>query len=904
MDFVWGWQRVAGEHTRPHYANSGGDKPPERVQCPDGIPEGFIPGRHLPAASARSAEWAEDCAFSKWGMCMAGYYFAEGKCTKCPNVGDLTPAGSDRCVCADGTAQLDDLVAAIPSASISEQASHAAQYCYACSAQVYMLQKKEVGPERVVCLTNRTVTRCGANEIVVQNACVPCGKGEAAMASKEACVKCPKGMYFDATATMQTCVACDPRLHFCPEEGMSEPRPRTMQCPAGQMLRIGENPIQDNACEPCATSCGAGNYLVYAGGHNQSNGCSLTVAEGSGVEFFACYPTTGGDRLPAFTTAGYRLRFSAAAAVEKKVVVERCEEAWLPPYAVWVASGTEYPQGCVFACQYGWNVSLGQELQRQIEQTISEARPDLALFWHTVLVNLSPGNAAKQLGYALEKGLWPQSMAKKQWAQSLVKEVQALDDQSLRYSRQNTFLHLEAENNAVLPWPDGLCLAPDEVGKTPCPMGYAPSDREGTLPLPCALLARTHGLVKVPQLAQDQSKSFVAVVDQEHAIQCHVTEDTLWTHRWSSYAQCEACLDRLRSTSLTLKLPAAQKAWLEFETPFPERYAFHQHDTCEGITCALSTVAWGVACVPCEQATDANWTEVCGSEVFDRARCNGSFPLKREDVCVPCLGEEQAKGSIITGTQKQLLSLWQHDRVGWPNNIPCKYSCTYGYTSQSDASAYASTPCVPCVDVVQAFADKGVCGAGSESVYSVSEQQALCVKSEGYRRFVPSCKPCAARMAGLLLKGMPQGMVPSYDACVALCDPGLYFTLHVNGSKVSTPVPQIQILRCVPCGEEHLANCSNLTTCVDDYYWCASQFCVFGFCLTQSKNVTGTGHSASPAPRVCVTRCLASIDRAACKARISTANAWRAMRGGCCTMMWRRGPLLRAPGFSTGASWG
>ena len=62
-------------------------------------------------------------------------------------------------------------------------------------------------------------------------------------------------------------------------------------------------------------------------------------------------------------------------------------------------------------------------------------------------------------------------------------------------------------------------------------------------------------------------------------------------------------------------------------------------------------------------------------------------------------------------------------------------------------------------------------------------------------------------------------MVTTNDECLALCDSDLYFTLHINGSKIKSPIQQGEISRCVPCGEENLVNCQNLTNCISDYFW-------------------------------------------------------------------------------------
>ena len=129
---------------------------------------------------------------------------------------------------------------------------------------------------------------------------------------------------------------------------------------------------------------------------------------------------------------------------------------------------------------------------------------------------------------------------------------------------------------------------------------------------------------------------------------------------------------------------------------------------------------------------------------------------------------------------------------------------------------------VACAEVVQAFADAGVCGSGAgESYFDVQAQLRACRAHPSFLPFVPSCTPCGVRDSeALVLRGPPRGMALSNDACLALCDEQVYFTRLVNGSKALSPVPQALISRCESCGQEyHLVGCNNLTLCVDDYFW-------------------------------------------------------------------------------------
>ena len=603
-----------------------------------------------------------------------------------------------------------------------------------------------------------------------------------------------------------------------------------MSCSAEHMLVIDETPLADNSCVACpTTSCSEGqNTLVYAKGHNLTNACSLTTADGSGVQFFACYPQDGSNKVPAFITKGHRLSFEALAGANK-VTVDACAAGWLPPNAEWVDPGTEYPLGCVFACQYGWDTVLARQLHADIQKVVTSTRSDLLGFWSS-LMNQQPKTTAY---IAKQRVLWfdkdtTLNTIPGQWDQIRMVNV-VVSSQSVAYAQQNTFLYLEE----AVP-PSNLCLAPEALVTTPCPLGYfLPSP---TVRTSCALLARTQGVYEVT--FPGDAAHYAIVLDAEGAIQCHVPIANLGSHFWSSYGQCKACLDQDTGP------PPLQQKWRLVSSWNQDLYAFRTAGSCTDMSCSGPSIAFEKACIPCT-APDDDWSTICTPAVFDYTQCKPGKSLA--DVCVSCPGAHASKGPLLDKTQIQE---WGTYRGSWPH-FACMYICDSNYTSNPDAAAYAATPCVPCEDVVQAFATRGLCATTGALYFNLDEAQYACTNvQKRYLPYTPECTQCTLQrqIPGLSLVA-PQPMAPRLSACLVVCAPALYFTVLWNGSKVFLPVEQEQVSTCEPCGEEHLVGCANLTLCIAGYFWyvCSSSSALMMPCDVVCGGFTGMGQPVSGA---------------------------------------------------------
>ena len=808
LSFQFGSRRVHGLHNSDQNHNTG-DILPFRKPCDAPFP----PPNFIEKGPTNS--WDDDCDYLKVAKCKTGHYTrnAGKECLPCPNDDHGESPGNDRCVCAAGTALAQDIFAAL--GGIKGTVPLLEQKCYDCANDVLMPQGAGLSYEMVICPKNGPVQRCGLLERVVNNACVRCEPGSIPTMNKGKCIKCLRGTYFDGI--LQDCVSCQGDNFWCPDEGMTIPKKKNFGCAAGQMLDINTNPLTDNACVPCPSTCSDNNLLVYADNRTHDNACSLTAADGDSVHFFACYPSDGSNTLPAFTGSGHRLRFEphySSGGGNNKVIVDSCSDDWLPSNAQWVNPGTQYPLGCVFACQYGWDPTLAQKLQAQIQLAVTSMRQDLYDFWHTIMNQQPIQSKTKYIG-AKEKVLWPKkdngvSYIPNQWAQTYTVSAK-VSNLSATYSQQNTFLYLDE----ALPPPTGLCLAPKTPLTTPCPLGFFIPSQQPTR-TQCALLARTLGLNEI-QFSDDDTL-YYAIIDtttNQGSILCHVPTQELWLHHWSSYDQCLACLDQ--------NPPAASSevevTWRSVASWTQNFYAFKTLGSCEGMTCTGATVAFGNACVPCN-APASVWRSICSPSVFNELACKASGkPLSTQDVCIPCDGLN-AKAGWLTNTQA--IAQWTAARPPQWASFTCMYICDLGYTSNMDVKAYATDPCVPCMNVIQDFKDRGQCNRG-EGAWYFDETTAMhtCTYQSQFLPYTPTCQACVPRpMNGLLLLNPnPIILASGLMACLAICDPQLYFTLHLNGSKVFSPIEQGQILRCEPCGEEHLASCANMTVCQAGYFW-------------------------------------------------------------------------------------
>ena len=877
LEFRFGSKRVKGEHNSSKN-NNDGDKLPSYQPCDiSPFPIGSIAIDPPPSTSSISNLWIDDCNFLKVGQCDIGRYLKMNGnlalCPECPNDNKRTPKGSTKCLCSDGQALEEDIKKA--NGILKFEITPIEQMCYNCANDILMPVLTTNGiiqsPESVVCFQNGNIQRCGLNEIVTKNECVLCTPGSISNSKKDKCIQCERGKYFNNNR--QVCVACNGAIEFCPDLGMLKPLIKIMTCEPTFMLNLNQDPEKDNSCTKCPNECDDQNVLIYASGRNGSNGCSLNAQDGSSVKFFACYPENRGSDVPySFIGKGKRLRFqqgTSASNLKNQVFIDDCPSlSELVPHAEWVDSSTnsiEYPLGCVFACKYGWNLTLGHQYQNATWSYLIANRPDLYSFWESVTQSFSiewnnQQQSKRSLIYAFEKVLWPLKddgasyiNPNTNWEQRQTITLQSIP-LSASYNQLNTFLYLEdfhtesflssssdstttmtTTNNLL----SNLCLNPNQLETTSCPLGFfssnlisSTSTSTSTTTItqqqnrnPCAIWARTYGIYKTN--FNDDSTSYYVIIngtDPNRNILCHLPITQIMMHYWSSYSQCKACMDRNHPNQ---RFP--QSIWLRPNDLMPNRYEFKKVGSCDEMTCSLGAVASEGACIPCN-ANSETWNTICSPAIFVSSYCSNSIAkqLTTNDVCIPCpLTDPKVMIGVLNS--KNEIDKWKDARIqiGWKSVIEnCMYICGDGYTSNSNEITYTTKACILCEEVIQNFISNGKCinNAEGESFFNEEEQLNACNLKSSYLPFIPECKPCFPLnhlevKDKLQLKGPNNGMVTTNDECLALCDSDLYFTLHINGSKIKSPIQQGEISRCVPCEEENLVNCQNLTNCISDYFW-------------------------------------------------------------------------------------
>ena len=306
MPFEWGYKRVPGLHALDITKNDG-ETEASYAKCDPGFPQqGYI-------FRGEPAHWDDDCNIQLVGMCAQGYYATiKGNsvtCIQCSNDGGLSIGGlQTTCSCLAGTATASTLEGALGQILLPSAAD---QYCYDCSKDVELLSSSQVYAHEAVACPVGGIHRCKDGEMMVGTECRACDTGAISTLEKNVCVKCQKGTDFSGNK----CVPCDGSQTYCPDEGMTSPVAVTQGCQSGKMLVLKASSETDNECVPCPTAPCMGDFYVFAEGHNMTNPCSETLAEGSSVEFFACYDPAGPSSLsPQFTDDGtFRLAFHAAA---------------------------------------------------------------------------------------------------------------------------------------------------------------------------------------------------------------------------------------------------------------------------------------------------------------------------------------------------------------------------------------------------------------------------------------------------------------------------------------------------------------------------------------------------------------------------------------------------------------
>ena len=825
MPFVYGWQRMPGAHNSNVEQNTG-DTLPYYKACPP-APAGYVPQTSPPYAGT---DWSLDCKYSVVGMCATGYYEAGG-CVACPNAPQSAGGFQTFCTCPAGRATMDDLKRAFPNSMVSVVGGMLDQYCFSCTGDVSFWGQDVWTMEYIVCTSSSQIVRCSGREAVNSSGpqCETCPAGSEPTGSRNKCVACGAGAYQAGSE----CVACDPDTQLCDQAGMTAPLAKTSRCAEGQLLTLNAGSVNDNTCGPCPLNCPLGNTYVWAEGHNQSNPCRQTLADGSQTLYFACYPTDASQPLEVnaqFSNQDYRLVFEAA---QNQVLVEPCAAAWLPPNAQWVGNGLQ----CLWTCKYGWDMAQGAKLRGQIESIIiNGTRSDLYDFW--MGMRFSRGGLGMQVS-TYQKVLWPlfdpvAGVQGSQWEQAYSIGATLAAAESANYYESNTFLYVD-EIGA----PETLCLPPP-LTPEPCPLGFF-STSGG---LPCAAYAQANGLY-VPSWEGDSNSYYVVLDPSSKSILCSILQSALYTHAWTSYSQCGACLDQnqpITSSRLVLEW-RARSSWQSLGVEQPP-YGFTQAGVCAGMVCMVGAylLPEGLACIPC-QASSADWASVCGAaQVFDASVCGQPGSDTLADVCQEC---PDAAGTLGFLTESSaLLPQWESQRGKWPaSSTVCKYVCAANYTSNPNATAYPDTPCLSCPSQVEGAWASGIKVCVGEGSFYFDWGAQSCGQGEGVDAYVPTCSSCEALVSNLVWAG-GEALPTSNAGCLALCDPKTFFTVLVNGSKALTPVPQGLIASCEPCSQAHIVSCSN-TSCVAGFYrWISCGQRAYSLA---NDLWTGTGRTASHA---------------------------------------------------------
>ena len=929
MPWRRGYMRKYGKYN----ANINGqysDTLPTYVPCPNlQMPVGYAEQLATPPGSDNYEVFkseANDCSTRNLYVCAKGYYMSSMPldmdtivCEKCPNAPDSPGGLLPYCVCSHGFAKPTDIKALNRLFSINVNDPHK-NYCVNCREDISM--EEDGHQEALLCSSNTTlpVQRCSRETYLPEptsTACVSCvaGGGWIPLRNKTNCQRCEAGTYSNGVE----CVPCNPRTEFCPSVSMTAPLIKRQNCTnqPGKMFLANTDNKQDNSCEECPHNCQEGIPYVYDKGHNASNGCSDTI---SGLKYFACYTGGGGSSPTDSSDKKFRAKYvyneeRAASAF----VIEYCEDvATLPPHAAWVNGASDgTATQCTFSCKHGIRrTDLANDLLNRIRSAVYSSRIDLQPFLETL--DKLPIQAPPSTMQAINKKVnWPEGITLndcKEWERSVPSAFDHDPVQSRQYLHGNSFLFIDevmAGLNRTLT--SQLCLAPEEAYTTTrgCPMGFKYYYDQTTESLAlesfqCALAARDRGVFQLHSSVDKSIDYETVVLGADWAtILCAKVKRT--EGGWIPYKSCSSCLQlewRKASRGPIDKSPRLQtiaswlhpKTWYDYyisqlATEYPAPYTFADSggvNMCDIRRMSSNTKFFSAsdagtnttANIPCKL------DESVGTDVCKKLWGSSTYKYSLNDFCVdssPCV--QCSAGELYTPSASSYSNI-SSLKLSWVNTVPsryawapkskiCQYICPDNQVSNTNETAYATTPCIACTQIVQGFNATGrdACHHASEAgdagafFYSVSDELQKCRdRSGGLDVYIPECTSCSVVNPQLPpLVFAHNALFSSNAECLALCPIDLYRTLIIPQSNHSgneaiamtqietlTPVPQRLIAECRLCASEHVIACNN-SNCSANYYRNGSAGCIA--CNSSVCRDAGYYRTVCPANSISDSRC-------------------------------------------------
>lgn len=916
MIFKYGMKRVPGSRTRSveTLTSSSRDTLPVYVKCDEKLTKGYRPrnetilNQNITIYNNYVSFQSEiqDCSEQYIGECDTGYYVSRRSenqiiCEKCQNA-DKSPGGfMEYCKCPQGYANKSAIQSALLqiAQSLIVKTSSSSE-CVSCLDKVFF--SSDDVSERISCSSNGEIKRCKPNEYIpdVNSGCQACPIGAIPKINKNGCQRCLQGKYSNGT----DCVPCDPSIEYCPVDGMTAPTPKNTSCPSGKLfVSTPQSNTINNRCEECPAECQGETYIVFATGHNQSNGCSQSESERT---YFTCYDPTKTNTKLLDSGEKYRTIYDYDPVGKRSfITIDGCNKYIIPEHAEWVEeANNQGDKQCVFACRHGWNALLGDELLSRIRQMVYY-NPDNEHLQSFLKGIEKPIEDMKPAGSTVEKKVnWPDN--KKYNHDDDIKWERTMDANKVwdstrgrYYKLKNTFLFVDqimTEIQSNLTFMQGLCLSPTDAYERGmgCPVGFTVvATIEEFSNLNCALEARKGAIFSIINPTGESYDYVNAILTSDNKIQCAMKsyEDT----KWIPYNLCQSCLDQkyhvmdgIGIHSLSARNLVRRKymlSWLDRTTwqdyfilkgteGISLPYEFIKSN-CETIAHARKffsiemedDYAPGVrASLPCDLTKQGSsfcskmFGEQYGYDVSGTCAYDGS-PCKKCNASMDLVPVIEANAWLKSS------GLW--DRSNWPlESQVCKYSCDVNYTSNKDWKTYGVTPCIPCDNITQQFFIEGMSGCktkggGQASYFNVEDAMEKCAGGLRISEYTPQCSACSPINTPEQLVFSTERLFASNEECLALCPPDLYRTIILNETsqleeETLKPVKQNSIFECRLCVDEHVIACNN-SNCSEGYFRFNETECVA--CNTSSCTVPGFYRTLCPQNSISDSFCAACDER-------------------------------------------
>ena len=852
----------------------------------------------------------QDCSEQYIGECDTGYYVSSRNgiqifCDKCINA-DSSPGGfMEYCECPKGFANKSAIQSALlqiaPSLNVKTSTSSPSE-CISCLDKVFF--RSDDVSERISCSMNRGIERCKPNEYIpdVDSGCQACPIGTIPKINKNECQRCEKGKYSDGV----NCVPCDPSIEYCPIDGMTAPTPKNTSCPSGKLfVSTPQSNTENNRCEECPSECQGETYIVFAAGHNQSNGCSQSESERT---YFTCYDPSKASTLHLDRGEKYRTIYDYDPVGKRAfITIDGCNKYRIPEHAEWVdGADNQGDKQCVFACRHGWNVLLGDELLSRIRQVVYYYPENEHL--QSFLKGIENPSEYKHNGGSntVEKKVnWPDNIKyvendDSKWGRAMYASMELDSARGRYYKLKNTFLFVDqimAEIQGNLTFMQGLCLSPTDAyeRETGCPVGFTVAAAVDEFSnMNCALEARKGAIFSIKNPSGDSYDYVNAILTSDYN-KIHCAMKSYEDSKWIPYKLCQSCLDlkyqemdsidnrllsvrnkvRRKYMLIWLNRIRWQKYFLETSTKgisLPYEFIKTNCETTAARGRKFFSIqmeddyAPGVrASLPCNLTVDGNSFcsemfgeqyayDISGTCAYDGSpctKCNASTDL------VPV--------SEANAWLKSSSGLW--DRSTWPlESHVCKYRCDVNYTSNKDWKTYGVTPCIPCDNITQQFFMEGMSGCKTKgaSYFNVEDAMGKCVGGVlGISEYTPQCSACSPINTPEQLVFSTERLFDSNEECLALCPPDLYRTIIFNETsqleeETLKPVKQSFIINCTLCVDEHVIACNN-SNCSEGYFRFNEAECVA--CNTSSCTVPGFYRTLCPQNSISDSFCAACDER-------------------------------------------